>query len=673
MFAYRSCLRLLALIALLCAHYTATVRAQKPADPGPAVKFGKITTNDFARFSADSTAEAIVQYTVGTVSIDVQDNDLWLEFIHHVRIQIRKKSAYDRATVQIPVRRGTSGQHEFVRNVEGYTYNVVDGQVTTDKLTKTGYFTEKASSQFWVEKFTLPNVREGSVIEYKYTVRTPFSVNYNPRTWQFQQDIPVNWSEYRITIPDYFYYKMILGGYLGLAVNETKNQSIDLIPGHPGAGATAYRFAVKDAPAFRDEAYITTEDDYLSKIDFELASYSLPGAITKNVSVGWEAMDRTLLDNADFGGQIKRGSFLREVAQTLLSQHTDTLARVTAAYDFVRQRIKWNEGLSLWSTSIKKVFDDKKGDAGDINLMLIALLREMAIDVHPVILSTRSNGRIHEAYALLKKFNYVVAQVSIGGKDVLLDASDAYLKPGMLPLHCLNGTGRLIHPTKARFLSLTPAERDIEVQTGTFTLDEEGEVTGTLTHSHGGYSAWSSRKLFATDGKTKYLDGIRKKRPNWQIGKADFTGTDLTGGPFNAEYTLALPEACTRAGDRLYFRPLLTEAHGDNPFKEPERLYPVDFGVPIDETFTATYTLPTGFQAEELPKPVAMTLPENGGRFTYQVQLFAGKLQVVSRISLRKTTYTADEYPALRELFSQIVAKHAEQVVLKRGTVAEKK
>lgn len=119
---------------------------------------------------------------------------------------------------------------------------------------------------------------------------------------------------------------------------------------------------------------------------------------------------------------------------------------------------------------------------------------------------------------------------------------------------------------------------------------------------------------------------------------------------------------------------MLTEAHGENPFKEAERLYPVDFGTQIEETFTATYTLPEGFQVEEMPKPVSMVLPDNGGRFLYQLAVTNGnQLQVVSRIILRKTRYLAGEYGPLRELFSRIAAKHAEQVVLKRGTVAEKK
>jgi transglutaminase-like putative cysteine protease len=649
--------------------------AQKPDKEFPAIKFGKITPNQFTLSSADTTASAEVLYDYGKLYFEASSGELWMSFTHHVRTVIRKKSAYDRATIELPVRQGKQGQHEFIYEFDGYTYNFANGDVSIDRFQKGGHFTEKVSADYWVEKYTLTNVREGSIIEYRYTIHTPFSVSYNPRTWRFQQDVPVHWSEYQVSIPDYFYYKMLQGGYLPLFINENRRSNLNLLPGQEAVGTSDYRFVVKDAPAFRNEAYITTDDDYLSKIDFELASYQIPGNMIKDLSVTWPALDQTLLRDTDFGGQLKRNSFLRETANALVKQHADTLGRIEAAYNFIRQSIKWNEEASIWSLQgIKKVFENKKGNAADINLMLIALLREMNIDANPVILSTRSHGRVNEAYPLLKKFNYVVATVMVGGKDLLLDATDVYLKPGMLPVRCLNGTGRLVHDTNPRFISLVPNERDSEVHTGKFTLDSEGDLTGTLTHSHGGYSAWSARKTFATEGQTKYLDEVRKKRPAWQIDKAEFQGKGIDGNTFNELYSLTIPEACSRAGDRLYFRPMLTEAHSKNPFKDPERLYPVDFGVAIDETYNARYALPEGFQVEETPKPVSVSLPNNGGRFIYQVSVSAeNELLVTSRILLRQTMYYADDYPALREWFAQIVAKHAEQVVLKRVTVAASK
>lgn len=646
-----------------------TAVAQKSAGTSPVTAFGKITPDQFRKTTSDTTAEAIVLYELGEVTYEVRSEQMWIVLEKHVRTQIRRKSAYDRATISLPIRQGS--KDEFISSFEGNTYNLVNGAVTIDKLTKKERFNERVSDTYSLEKFTFPNVQEGSIIEYKYTIRSPFSVSINPKTWRFQQDIPVNWSEYRITIPDYFYYKILLGGYINLAVNEQKKMDASL--GFDGFSATAYRFAVKNAPAFRNEAYITTDDDYLSKIDFELASYSPPNQATQSFSVSWTDLDRTLLEDANFGGQFKRAAFLRETAKTLVTQHADTLARIRAACDYVRQNVKWNESTAIWTEGIRKVYDTKKGDAADINLLLIALLREMDIDANPVILSTRSNGRMDEEYALIRKFNCVVAQVWVGGHDLLLDATDPYLAPGMLPMHCLNGTGRLVHPTKPRFITLVPTERNIEVYTGTFLLNEAGELSGTLAHSHGGYSASDARKGFIADGRAKYLEGVQKEHTAWQIDKAEFTGTERNDAGFTVDYALTVAEACARAGDRMYLRPMFTEGHTENPFKEKERLYPVDFGVAIDETFKATYTLPRGFQVEEMPKDMKVELPKNSGRFIYQVLANGNEVTIFSRISLRKTIFYTDEYPFLRELFNQIVAKHAEQVVLRRSPAAQKK
>lgn len=217
-------------------------------------------------------------------------------------------------------------------------------------------------------------------------------MNYNPRTWQFQQDVPVNWSEYHITIPDYFYYKILRTGYLELTVNERTSTTVDLFPGQDGAPASVYRVTMKDIPAFRDEPYITTDDDYTAKLEFELASYRLRDLQKHDLSVSWPDLERTLLYDSRFGGQIKRASFLRETAQALLSQKPDTLGRVTAAYEFIRKAVKWTKKARVVSSEdIKKTFDNKKGNAADINLMLVALLREMDLEANPVILSTRSH------------------------------------------------------------------------------------------------------------------------------------------------------------------------------------------------------------------------------------------------------------------------------------------
>lgn len=656
---------------LISAH---TLAQNQPT--APVVKFGKVTAADFAPSptGADSTAEAEVLYDFGNVQFTYGNNDIWMEYTCHRRVRLLKKSALERGTITIPTYKSKGSEREYVSSVDGYTFNLKGTEVSSDPLTKAGRATEKVSEQVMLEKFTLPNVHEGSIIEYKYTIRTPFSVAHNPRTWTFQESIPVRWSEYRINIPDYFYYKIMMGGYLNLDVREQKSNVIALLPGHTDVPATSHRFAVANAPAFHNEKFITTETDYLSKIDFELASINIPGVLTQNFSVGWEAMDQTLLDGNWFGGQIKRAPFLRDVASLIRSQHPkDSLARLSAAYDFVRKSMKWDGNNSYSSNGIKKVFEDKKGDAGDINMLLIALLRELDFEANPVILSTRDHGHVMEGYALMRQFNYLVAHVRTNGQEILLDATDPIIRMGMLPTRCLNRIGRLVLPNQqSRFVSLEPKERDTELFVGTFALNADGEAKGTLTHSRGGYSGWAAHTALAQEGEARYMEAARKKRPTWQVSKSEILPAEGAGNLLDVKHTLVIPDATTEAGERVFLSPMLTEARTENPFRATERQYPVDFAAPIDESFVLNYTLPDGFTVEELPKPAALSLPEKGGRFVYQVSQNGNQLQVISRLTLRKSVYFAEEYANMRELFALIVAKHAERVVLKRGEVAKK-
>ena len=81
------------------------------------------------------------------------------------------------------------------------------------QLETSGAFLEKRTPTVNVQKFTLPNVREGSVVEFAYTLTSDFLFNF--QDWTFQRDIPVRWSEYRVSIPAFYRYKIMYQGDAG--------------------------------------------------------------------------------------------------------------------------------------------------------------------------------------------------------------------------------------------------------------------------------------------------------------------------------------------------------------------------------------------------------------------------------------------------------------------------
>src|SRR5208337_5618614 len=92
-----------------------------------AYQFGKINQAELSSTSCpiDSTADAYVICNVGSTHFDYNDTKghFCIVFDRHVRIKILRKSAFDLATVLIPLFKNSNGE-EQVDVLKGNTYNL---------------------------------------------------------------------------------------------------------------------------------------------------------------------------------------------------------------------------------------------------------------------------------------------------------------------------------------------------------------------------------------------------------------------------------------------------------------------------------------------------------------------------------------------------------------------
>ncbi|WP_139924335.1 DUF3857 domain-containing protein [Hymenobacter sp. DG01] len=657
--------------------------AQAQAEP---IKFGKIDERDLTgqNFVADSAAPAVVLCDFGRSIFDYNEGQFRVIFERVARIKILKKAGYEYATVKVPLyHRGTT--EEKMSGLRGFTYNLVNGQVVKEKLNSESVFREVSSPNVNIRKFTMPNVREGSIIEFTYTVASEFTFNF--QDWSFQSDIPVRWSEYRAAIPEYFDYKMLMQGYEPLEVQERNegvtqysirwSSSMDVRTGERESGGstvvtprvTNYRWAMKNVPAMREEPYMTTTDDYVSKIDFELAGIKWPEQPYKPVANSWDKIDRELLNEDNFGAQFSRGGFLKEQVAALVAKHPEPAQRVAAVHDLVRSAVKYNGNNGLLSSgNLRRIYDQKSGSSADVNLLLIAALREAGLKANPVVLSTRSHGRMETNVPLLSRFNYVLAHVALPeGKEMLVDATEEMAPCGMLPYRCLNGVGRLVmsKTEESRWVELKPADRLLTYRQINLTVDEKGGMSGQVHQEHGGYLALNQREKLRKLGEKKYVEEMTTGHEGWSIPKYTFKERDIFHKPLTLEYDFATTGSDTPVGT-IYLNPLRYFGTDKNPFLHEDRRFPVDFGTALDETIMVNIKLPAGYELEETPKGLAVELPEGGGRFIYNVQPGAGTLQIISRMSLVRPVYSAEEYAYLREFFTHVITKQGEKLVLKK-------
>jgi hypothetical protein len=284
------------------------------------------------------------------------------------------------------------------------------------------------------------------------------------------------------------------------------------------------------------------------------------------------------------------------------------------------------------------------------------------------VLSTRNHGRITETLPLLSSFNYVVAHVALpDNKELFADATEALLPCGMLPTRCLNGTGRLLmaSPGKSRWVSLAPTQRYVNYHQVQLTMDERGGLKGKVHQETGGYAGADHRETLLKKGEKKFMEDMAKTHEGWTIPNYAFKELETLHKPLTLDYEFTAPGADAPAAT-LYLNLVRQFSAERNPFVHEERRFPVDFAAPMDETLVFNITLPAGYEPEEMPKSAAVKLPEDGGLFTYQVATTPGNIQIMSRMNLRRAVYSAEEYTYLREFYSRMLAKHAEQIVLKK-------
>src|SRR4029078_9792089 len=208
------------------------------------VKFGKISAEDFKTsvYSIDSNAAAVVIADIGTSSITGNVKGWFsIEFRHFKRIHILKKSSYELADVEIPLY--TNGRsEEELQGLKAYTYNLENGKVVETKLEKSGVFQDKLSKNQLVKKFTFPAIKEGSIIEYEYTIHSDFIFNLQP--WVFQGSYPRLWSEYNVTIPEFLYYVFLSQGnqYDFSRKTQDKQERFRVVDGSGTGASETYSF-----------------------------------------------------------------------------------------------------------------------------------------------------------------------------------------------------------------------------------------------------------------------------------------------------------------------------------------------------------------------------------------------------------------------------------------------
>ncbi len=325
--------------------------------------FGNITSQEKAMtaYSKAPDAPGVYLSETGNNYFKVIHNRIYLVKEYHAKIKVFKATSFENGTVDIMLYH--KGQNiERIDKLEAATF--VDGQAIY--VPKKDRYTTDVNERWRKLSFTFPKIKDGAILEYRYTLVSPYAFNFNG--WEFQANIPKLSSEFNAEIPGNWTYNRNLRGNLPLAVNKSSLKKhcfrIDGVPGE--ADCEMLRYIMKDIPAFKeDDNYALAPSNYRSAITFELSEYrDIKGNVTKYTK-SWEDVDRDFKTDRDLGRQLRKKNFFERNVPNELLENGSPMERAQNIYRFVQDHFTWNETYSDWGKArVKDAFDSKKGMPG---------------------------------------------------------------------------------------------------------------------------------------------------------------------------------------------------------------------------------------------------------------------------------------------------------------------
>lgn len=616
-------------------------------------EFGRISREEIMMksYDLDTTASAVVLFDYGESLWTISQS----YFRRHTRIKIFKKDGYDLANMLIALGKRVSHPTKF----KAATYNLVNGKLETTKLTEEGFFKEDFNEYIDVIRFTMPNVREGSIIEVSYELPVG-----GLNDWQFQREVPIIWSEYKTTTTNHVEYHKLLKGYLRPHIR--KEEVI-----YCGQDQCRFeRFVMKDVPAFANETFIPAKANYAAEVIFEIAlihqayfgreSYY---GWKINILSTWDDLVNRYFEDQFFDNNVIKAGFLKKTALEIVKDIQIPDDKVMAIHDYVKKNMDWNNRYRHKAYDIKKAIESKTGSSAEINLMLLAMLRYAGLPADPVLISTRENGFVRQEVPNSHQFNNVVVLTDLKGGKFLLDATEKNLSYDFLPESCLNGYGYVAIREKAGWVKLENLKKSRVSVDCNFAI-AGANLIGEMKIQKSGYDAEATRRAILNDGENKYTEAFFSTQ-NVGVKKPTFVNLSEENAPLVENHSVEMNGYLDVGQDVLYLNPIVLNRIEENPFKAETRNYPVDFKYPKETVYSSKFKIPEGYRVDELPSSKMSLLPDNNGKFIYNVTSDGKTITVIFQLVINKSLFSLEEYPSVREFFRIVTDKTNEQIVLK--------
>ncbi|WP_291089392.1 DUF3857 domain-containing protein [Empedobacter sp. UBA7494] len=599
------------------------------------LKFGKISEQEInlTQVPFEKNADAVIFSEEG--KMDLTSSNYYLTVKR--RIKILTDKGLDEANIQLNYY--SKNRNESISGIKGGTINIVNGVEQMTPIDEKEIFDVSLNELYAAKRFTFPNVKVGSIIEYTYIKSSEY--NFSIDAWNFQHDIPTLSSKFRLNNQAYGTYSIIT---IGDGLNtKYKGKS------------SSTEWLLHNIQSYNQLKYVYNPEDQSERIKLQGDNYHTDGA-KKTTLNAWKELLQDI--NAQYE-TYRNPSAIKDVAQNI-PNGKDEVETLRNVIEYIDTNVKWNRFYSIIpSRSNKTLLKEKVGSTADMNLLLNEILSAKGFETSMVLFSSRHHGQILFSYPIVNQFNSVLTVVKLnkGASNLILDASKLNKEQIEFgPLDVFNYHGVVIKKGEPSFVKLNQKLSYYE-SSMKYDFMNNGSLVFYRKDKFNGY--FYDENVDEKNVLNRFITESLEARLDEESSNKMVFDTD--------SYVKSYKSKATTSNASFYtFINPLREFWKQYTFEDTNRQRKIEFNYPYLFNIQIKSKIPEGYQVVIDEKYKAHHKIELGLEYYQEAKEKDGQLIVMIQFILPEGVYEADKYNELKQFFEKVKTDSQKEVLLKK-------
>ena len=506
---------------------------------------------------------------------------------------------------------------------------------------------------------------------FGYTSTTEDKPLFYQHQYSFQDTHPTLVSRFSLSIP---------GGWSASGMTFNREQ----VPAQ--TNGNTYVWELRDLPPIAIEPMSPTFTNLIPRIAI---NYGPSGEVEKGSKVFADWVDVSNWATPFYEPQVIIDDAVSAKARELTANAKTELDKIKAIGRFV-QNIQYisidigvGYGNGMKPRASNTVLGRGYGDCKDKANLMRALLKVVGIEAYPVVIYSGDPNFVRKEWPSPNQFNHCIIAVRIKeettaatvathpklGRLLIFDATDPYTPVGDLPDSLQGSNGVILAGENGGLFEMpvTNASFNAWNRESEIALDANGGIKGVIRERVSGQESRGPRTLFRSASN----DEFRKAIEYWLTRGAtaarliSFKPSDnQDDASFNMDIEFSAASYGQLMQNRLLiFKPAIANRTSSIYLTEKMRKHPINFE---SNSFNekVVFDLPEGFDVDEMPDPVNITVPFGSYESTYEVK--GRKLHYTRSFITKRVSVPVERYEIVRNFFAKMRDVEQTPVVLIR-------